>query len=110
MPDYDGILKLLLRTSAHVALRKLTGKPIDKWLDEELRNPRYLRVDLLGETPDGGLVHLELQSGNDPEMAFRMAEYAMGIYRMFHQLPNQVCLSIGAAPLTMLDTFRGPGL
>src|ERR1051325_5017766 len=70
MPDYDGTLKLLLRKSAQVAVRHITGSPIQKWLDVELPDPRSLRLDLLGETADRSLVHLELQSSNDPAMAF----------------------------------------
>jgi hypothetical protein len=34
---------------------------------------RNLRLDLLGETADGGLAHVELQSGNDAAMPLRMA-------------------------------------
>lgn len=35
-----------------------------------MRNPRS---DFLGETVDGDLVHVELQSGNDMAMPLRMA-------------------------------------
>src|SRR5690242_17070513 len=109
MPDYDGTLKLLLRTSAHVALREVTGTRIRNWLDEELPNPRSLRLDLLGEAADGALIHLELQSANDPDMAFRMAEYGLAIYRLFKRFPQQFCLYVGEAPMRMPDALRGPG-
>ncbi len=109
MPDYDGTLKLLLRKSAQVAVRHITGSPIQRWLDVELPDPRSLRLDLLGETSDRCLVHLELQSSNDPAMAFRMAEYALGIYRLFERFPQQFCLYVGEPPLRMPDTLRGPG-
>jgi len=109
MADYDGTLKLLLRTSAHVALREVTGQPIKHWLDEELPNPRFLRMDLLGEADDGRLIHLELQSFNDPEMAFRMAEYGLGVYRVYERFPQQFCLYVGDEPMNMPDVLRGPG-
>jgi predicted transposase YdaD len=110
MADYDGTLKLLLRKSAHVALRGVTGVPIEKWLDSELPDPRSLRADLLGETAGRTLVHLELQSWNDPEMAFRMAEYGLGIYRVHNRLPQQFCLYVGRPRMCMPDALEGPGV
>jgi predicted transposase/invertase (TIGR01784 family) len=46
------------------------------------------RLDLLGATADDSLVHIELQSTNDPEMALRMAEYSLRIYRQFKKFPR----------------------
>ena len=54
---------------------ELTGGPVEKWLNVELPKLQNPRADLLGETADGELVHVELQSGNDSTMALRMAEY-----------------------------------
>ena len=34
-------------------------------------------MDMVGETADGTIVQVELQSTNDSEMALRMAEYAL---------------------------------
>ena len=95
MADYDGTLKLLLRKSAHVALREVTGVRIEKWIDGELPVPRSLRMDLLGEAVNRALIHLELQSENDPDMAFRMAEYGLNIYRVYKRFPQQFCLYVG---------------
>ena len=71
-------LKLLLRGSAQLTIRELTGASVETWIDVELPKIQNLRVDLLGETAEGGLVHLELQSSNDSAMALRMAEYSLG--------------------------------
>jgi len=68
MQEYDATLKLLLRGSATVTMREVTGGAIANWLDVELPKVQNLRVDLLGETGDGALVHLELQSTNDAAM------------------------------------------
>jgi len=56
---------MLLRGSAETALRALTGVSVERWLDIELPKIQNPRVDLLGESADGALVHLELQSSND---------------------------------------------
>ena len=63
MQEYDVALKLLLQGSARLTIRELAGGPVEKWLDIELPKVQNLRMDLLGETAGGGLVHVELQSG-----------------------------------------------
>jgi hypothetical protein len=88
MQEYDVALKLLLQGSA-----SLTAAA--KWLDVELPKVQNLQLDLLGETVDGGLVHVELQSGNDAAMPLRMAEYCLGIFRLFGRFPRQVVLYVG---------------
>jgi predicted transposase/invertase (TIGR01784 family) len=47
------------------------------------------RVDLLGVTEGDALVHIELQSTNDPDMALRMPEYSLRIYRQFKSFLNR---------------------
>src|SRR5580692_6147091 len=70
--------------SAKLVMRELTGTEVARWLDVELpkvQNVRNPRLDLLAETVDGDLVHVELQSGNDIAMPLRMAEYCLGVFR-----------------------------
>ena len=90
-----------------VAMRELTGAPVARWLDVELPKVQNLRLDLLGETADGGLVHVELQSGNDAAMPLRMAEYCLGVFRLFGQFPRQVVLYVGEPQLQMENKLRG---
>ena len=108
MQDYDVALKLLLQGSARLTMRELTGTVVEKWLDMELPKVQNLRVDLLGETAGGGLVHLELQSRNDPIMPLRMAESCLGVFRLFGKFPRQFLLYVGEAPLRMDSELRGP--
>src|ERR1022692_4374337 len=108
MQEYDVALKLLLQGSATLTMRELTGTTVAKWLDVELPKVQNLRLDLLGETADGGLVHVELQSGNDAAMPLRMAEYCLGVFRLFGRLPRQVVLYVGEAQLRMESELRGP--
>ncbi|MFN7998408.1 MAG: DUF4351 domain-containing protein [Bryobacteraceae bacterium] len=109
MQEYDVALKLLLRGSAKLTMRELTGTAVETWLDVELSKVvQNTRVDLLGETAeDKGLVHLELQSGNDATMPLRMAEYCLGVFRLFGRFPRQVLLYVGEAPLRMETELRG---
>ena len=105
MQEYDVALKLLLKGSATLTVRELTGTTVVKWLDVELP-----KVDLLGQSVDGQLIHIELQSGNDPAMPFRMMEYCLGVQRLFGQFPRQILLYVGEAPMSMRSELRGPGL
>ena len=107
MHEYDITLKLLLRGSAAMAFQALTGGLVERWLDIELPKMQNLRMDLLGELADGTLLHLELQSGNDPEMPLRMAEYALGVYRRFDQFPRQIVLYVGEPTLRMQPNLTG---
>ena len=108
MQEYDVTLKLLLQGSASLTLRALTGTAVAKWLDVELPKVQNLRLDLLGETVDGGLVHVELQSSNDPAMPLRMAEYCLGVFRLFGRFPRQVVLYVGEPELRMESGLTGP--
>ena len=100
MQEYDVTLKLLLRGSAKLTMRELTGVAVEKWLDAELPKIQNLRLDLLGETADGSLIHLELHSSNEAIVSLRMAEYSLGIFRLFGKFPSQIFALCGrsAAP------------
>lgn len=74
MYEYDVALKLLLKGTGNLITRELSGATVQKWINVELP-VQNTRVDLLGETGDGSLTQIELQSSNDPGMPLRMAEY-----------------------------------
>ena len=101
--DYDVALKLLLQGPASTTMRELAGTAVAKWLNVELPKVQNLRLDLLGETVDGGLIHVELQSSNDAAMPLRMAEYCLGVFRLYGRFPRQVVLYVGEAQLTMQE-------
>jgi predicted transposase YdaD len=91
-------------------LEALTGFAIDRWHNVELPEVRSLRADMIGESKTGAIVHIELQSTNDADMALRMAEYALALYRLFRQFPQQVVLYVGKAPLRMPESIDGPSV
>src|SRR3954447_2838561 len=109
MQEYDVALKLLLRGSAKLTMRELAGAAVENWLDVELPKVQNLRVDLLGETADRTLIHLELQSANEATMPLRMAEYCLNIFRLYGKFPHQVLLYVGEAPLRMGNENHGTG-
>jgi hypothetical protein len=106
--EYDTALKLLLRESSGLVMRELAGN-VARWVNVELPEVQNTRVDLLGETSDSSLIHIELQSRNDSRMALRMAEYCLRIYRLFDRFPDQVVLYVGSEPLRMAAILSNGG-
>lgn len=109
MHEYDIAFKLVLQ-SVDLVMRELAGARIARWLSVELPEVRNTRVDLLGETETGELVHIELQSTNDPKMPLRMAEYCLRVYRLFGRFPHQVVVYVGEPPLATASELNGPAL
>src|ERR1035438_3958932 len=110
MHEYDVTLKSVLTRVAGSALARLTGFTVTQWHNAELPAVRNRRADLLGETAEGRLVHIELQSTNQAHMAVRMLEYSLAIRRKFRRFPEQIVLYVGNAPLRMKGRLRSPGL
>lgn len=110
MQEYDVALKLLLQASTDSILRQLTGVTVDRWMNVELPQVQATRVDLLGSTAEGHLVHIELQSNNDLKMPLRMAEYLLRVYRQFGKFPRQILLYVGEPELRMESALIGPSL
>jgi predicted transposase YdaD len=106
--EYDIALKVLLKASAASVLWQVSGERVARWLETEMREVQISRADLLGVTADGRLLHVELQSTNDPAMAIRMAEYGLRIYREHKQFPKQIVLYVGEAPLRMKASLTEP--
>jgi predicted transposase YdaD len=110
MHEYDTVLKVLLQGSANSILEQITGVRVARWLNVELPEVQQTRVDLLGESADEkpNLIHLELQSTNDPHLPLRMAEYSLRVYRQFQRFPQQIVLYVGDAEMRMPPTLSGP--
>ncbi len=106
MHEYDAALKLLLQSPGDSVLRQMTGIRVQRWLSPEIPQVQTSRVDLLGASANGSLIHVELQSTNHPKMALRMAEYALQIYRQLGKFPKQIVLYAGKAPMRMQASWR----
>jgi predicted transposase YdaD len=108
MHEYDVALKNILTRPGSSVLTQLTGASSIKWINVESPKVNNRRVDLLGELPDGNLVHIELQSRNEKDFPLRMAEYLFGIGLRYGRLPRQVVLYVGEATLLMKDRVESP--
>ena len=109
-PDYDAVLKLLLQASAFHALQLLLGDAVVRWVNQEVPEPRRLRADLVGETADGGIVHLEIQSTNSPQMGIRMLSYYGTISQKYGRYPRQFVIYVGREKLRMTGLLESPAV
>jgi predicted transposase YdaD len=103
-------LKSFLTRGGGSLLSQLTGMEVAQWLNSELPGVRSQRADLLGETADGRLVHVELQSKNDRRMAYRMLDYLVAIERSYRRVPRQLVLYVGKARMRMEKRIVHEGL
>jgi len=110
MSEYDAALKSVLQRLTGSVLEQLTGFKVSRWHNVELPAVQNRRADMLGETGDGVLVHIELQSTNQTFMALRMLEYATAIHRRFDRFPQQIVLYVGQSRLRMRARIEGPAL
>ncbi len=74
-------------------------------MNPELPQVRAPRADLLAETSVGELLHIEIQSSNDGNMAIRMAEYALATYAKHKRFPVQLLLYVGETTISMKERY-----
>ncbi len=102
-------MKRILTRPGSSLLTALTGFPTLTWLNVETPLVRNLRLDQLGQAPDGNLFHIETQSRNDNTLPMRMGEYSFGVGLRYGRLPFQAALYVGSEPMRMKNEIVGPG-
>ena len=105
--DFDGALKDLFQRERPSLLERLTGGvPVKEFLNVEVSRVHSRRVDLVLLLAGDSIFHIELQSWNDRNMAYRMAEYWILLKRRYGRPVRQVVLYVGqgrAAPVSSLE-------
>src|SRR5437899_5096563 len=107
---FDTILKTLFQSSGLLLLELLTDAPIREWINVEIPKAQMNKLDLVAWLADGRLYHLELQSGNDPDMARRMLEYYFLLWKRYGVPPVQQVIYVGARPMAMSADIRHENL
>ncbi len=85
----------------------MTSGTVVQWLDVEVSEVHSRKMDLVCRLSDTSILHIEFQSRNDPDMALRMAEYMLAVYRQYREFPKQVVLYVGHAGLNMPPLLAG---
>jgi hypothetical protein len=110
MQKYDAALKTILTRGSAGFLSRLMGLEVAKFLNSDLPEVRSQQADLVGEASDGTLFHVELQSTHDGRIAFRMLNYLVAIEGKLGQVPRQLVLYVGKAPMRMEGRIKAGGL
>src|SRR5260221_5792213 len=103
---FDTILKTLLQSSGLLLLELLTEAPIREWINVEIPKAQMNKLDLVAWHGNGRLYQLELQSANDPNMAWRMLEYYFLVWRRYGVQPVQQVIYVGAKLMSMNADIR----
>ena len=105
---FDVGFKLILDWRARRIERVLAEASVRRWLSNELPGVQNQRADLVGETEDGAIVHIEFQTTNSPDLPVRMAQYYTALYRRFGAHPRQVLVFAGKANTPVASRFSTP--
>ncbi len=103
---YDATAKVLFNDIPKALIKLLTNQEAVRMESLEISAVKQRTPDLLLTLEDQTLLHIELQSSNDTTMPWRMLEYYSLIYQQFNQVPLQLVLYLGYAPLTMKATIQ----
>ena len=102
---YDAVLKDLFVQDRPAVLEILTGGiPVREFLNVEFPIILEQRADLVLRLDDGSIKHIEFQSRNDDEMAYREGIYGIMIARMYRPARvSQTVLYFGIEEMNMVD-------
>ena len=109
--NFDGALKDLFERGLPSVIGLLTGGVrVRSFLNVELRQLNEKRVDLILLLEDGSILHIEIQSVNDPRMKFRMGVYYYLVKETYAEVPvRQVVLYVGEPAMNMAAGMEADG-
>lgn len=107
----DVLLKSIFLASANCLVPAIVGsRPVEQ-LNVAFPDIQQRLPDLVMRLEDGRILHVELQSDNDPEMPLRMLDYRLFLMRRFPGLPVvQIVLYFGRMRLNMSSELSDEGL
>lgn len=107
---YDLTLKELFHGAPSRLVQILTGRRAVETLNVEFPAVRKRQPDLVMRLDDGRIYHLELQSGGDAAMPWRMLEYYALIYQHYRAPVLQQVLYVGAGPNPLAESIAQDSL
>lgn len=109
--EFDATLKEFFQQQPTSLLLELTGGVrVVEFLNVELPSVQERRLDLVLLLENGTLLHIELQSWNDKEMALRMLEYYVLLWRRYRKPIRQVVVYVGTPRMRMSDSLVSEAL
>ena len=108
--NFDGLLKELFQRDRPSLLTKFVGGVrVKTFLNVEFPRVQERSVDLLELLEDDTILHVEIQSTHDRDMAYRMLEYYALVKRRHKRPMRQVLLYVGEGRLRMPDRIAEDG-
>ena len=102
LPYYDAVVKDLFQKDHPSLLDQLTGGvKIKAFLNVDLAKVLERRADLVLLLADKTILHIEFQSTNDKDMAYRAGIYCVLLGHRYRCRVRQVVLYIGQAKMRM---------
>jgi len=114
--QFDKVIRQNMPVIFPALMEKVFGLHIIEYmpLKDKLQTTKQLEVDALQKVTDVDgntfIIHLEIQTTNDKEMAIRLLEYRAMLNRIYGLLVRQYVLYIGASALNMQDYIDEPAL
>ena len=105
--NMEGALPGLIQNLLHIIVAHSEELP------DDIQHTKERKPDVLKKITDQSgytfVLHIEFQAKDEPEMAFRMAEYFIMLLRKYRLPVRQYVIYIGSNPPTMPDYIRcGP--
>lgn len=107
---YDLTLKELFHGKPSRLLEILTGGRAVETLNVEFPAIKKRQPDVVMRLDDGRIYHLELQSGGDATMPWRMLEYYSLVYQHYRAPVLQHVLYVGAGPNPLAESIAQDSL
>lgn len=115
--EYDKILRETFRQPKHNLLKELLRieavsiKPVTSRMQQTILEWEADTVlDVVTTTGENCIVHIEWQSTNDAQMAFRMARYDLLLFEMYGKEVMGLVIYVGMKKMTMKDVFFSSGI
>ena len=111
---YDKIIRENLMSLLPAIFNKVLGMkdyrienlPKVKFQTTLEREPDFLKIVYDKKFPQGRILHVEFQGGNEQYMAARMLEYSAILYRKFRMPIEQHLIFMGSGKSTMNDKIE----
>src|SRR5450432_3772721 len=101
---YDTLLKSIFYDSIPVLLKLLGLPPVAEYLTVEFPTRHKTQPNLVILLTDGRILHIDLQSENDPRMRWRCLAYYQAIRELWPVARiTQVVIYVGSGPMTMIS-------
>jgi hypothetical protein len=108
--NFDSTIKDLIQRDRPSLLTQLSGGiAIRAFLNVELPKVQDRKLDLVLLLEDDSILHIEIQSTHDSEIAYRMLDYYSLLKRRYKQPTRQVLLYVGEGHLRMADRIEEDG-